>query len=230
MALGAVLHEGHAHLRGDEHLRHAHLGGIAHEHHLAVLDALALGQMLDHGEEVAHLLGGMVVVGHAVDHGDRRVLRQLYQVLVTVDARFEDVQQAAHNAGRVLDGLVPAQLDGAGRVELARAAEVGHGALERQARAGGHLLEDHAQRLMFQQLGVVPGLHAALEHARQLDHVEQLVLREIVGIEKILDGHRKASFESELNGQPVVAAAPARCGEDKPARPDCSTAAPCPQL
>ena len=117
-----------------------------------------------------------------------------------------------------------------GRVELARAAEVGHGALERQARAGGHLLEDHAQRLMFQQLGVVPGLHAALEHARQLDHVEQLVLREIVGIEKILDGHRKASFESELNGQPVVAAAPARCGEDKPARPDCSTAAPCPQL
>ena len=55
----------------DEHLGHAHLRGVAHEHHLAVLDALALGQVLDHGEEVAHLLRGVVVVGHAVDHGHR---------------------------------------------------------------------------------------------------------------------------------------------------------------
>ena len=35
---------------------------------------------------------------------------------------------------------------------------------------------------------------------------------------------------AQLGIKPVVAAAPARCGEDKPARPDCSTAAPCPQL
>ena len=134
--LGAVLHEVHAHLRADEHLGHAHLGGVAHEHHLAVLDALALGQVLDHGEEVAHLLCGVVVVGHAVDHRHLRVLRQLDEVLVTVDTRHDDVEEAPHHARGVLDGLVAAQLDGAGRVELRIAAEVGHGALERQARAG----------------------------------------------------------------------------------------------
>ena len=186
VANGSVLHEVHAHLGADEHLRDAHLGAVAHEHHLAVLDALAFRQVLHHGHEVAHLLGGMVVVRHAVDDRSRRILGQVDQVLVTVDARHDDVQQTSHDPSRVLDGLVAAQLDGAGSEELGVAAHVRHGRLERDARAGGHLLEDHAERAVLQNERVGPGLDHALHGSGQLDHVEQLFLGEVVGVQEVL--------------------------------------------
>ena len=69
MPLRPELHEVYAHLRADEHERRAGLGGIADPGKLAVLDLLTGGQVLDHGHEVAELLGGMVVLAHAVDDG-----------------------------------------------------------------------------------------------------------------------------------------------------------------
>ena len=188
MALRAELHEVHAHLRGDEHQRHAHLGGVADEGELAVLDLLAGGQVLDHGHEVAELLGGMVELAHAVDDRRGGVLRQVHHVLVAVDAGHEDVDEASHDAAGVLDGLMAAQLDGAGAEELRVAAEVGHGRLEGDAGAGGHLLEDHAEGLVREQQRVLAALlDEPLHGDGEVHHAEQFLLGGVVGVDVILD-------------------------------------------
>ena len=188
VALGAELHEVHAHLRGDEHEGHAHLGGVADEGELAVLDLLARGQVLDHGHEVAELLGGVVELAHAVDDRRRGELGEVHHVLVAVDAGHEDVDEASHDAAGVLDGLVSAQLDGAGAEELRVAAQIGHGRLEGDAGAGGHLLEDHAQGLVLQQQRVLAALlDEALHGDGEVHHAEQLLLGEVVSVDVILN-------------------------------------------
>ncbi len=131
----------------------------------------------------------MVVLGHAVDDGAGGACSQTHDVLVAVDARHHDVEQVAHDAGGVAERLVAAKLDGAGAVELCVAAEVGHRGLEREARAGGDLLEDHAQALVAQQMRVVTilldgGLHG---HGELLDG-EDLLLGEVDGLD-IVFGH-----------------------------------------
>ena len=93
-----------------------------------------------------------------------------------------------HDAPGVLDGLVAAQLDGAGAEELGVAAQVGHGRLEGDAGAGGHLLEDHAEGLVLQQQRVLAALLDELLHGDgEVHHAEQLLLGEVVGVDVILD-------------------------------------------
>ena len=107
---------------------------------------------------------------------------------MTIDAGHEDVDEASHDAAGVLDGLVAAQLDGAGAEELRVAAQVGHGRLEGDARAGGHLLEDHAQRLVLQQERVLAALlDEPLHGDGEVHHAEQLLLGEVVGVDVVLD-------------------------------------------
>ena len=190
LALGAEVHEVHAHLRGDEHEGDADLGGVADEGELAVLDLLALGQVLDHGQEVAQLLRGVVEVGHAVDDRRGGVLRQVHHVGVAVHAGHEDVDERAHDAGGVLEGLVAAQLDGARAEELRMAARGRSWPSRRRCGAGGHLLEDHAERLVLEDQRVAAAL---LDHqpswTAPLDHVEQLFLGEVVGVDVVLHCH-----------------------------------------
>ena len=203
MTLRAELHEVHTHLRADEHQRHAHLRGIADEGQLAVFDLLALGQVLHHGKQVAKLLRGMVELGHAVDNGARAILRQVGNILVAVNASHKDVNQAAHDASGVLDGLMAAQLDGARTVELRMAAQVGHSGFERDAGAGGHLLEDHAQRLVLQDLRVAAALFDhGLHRACQLDHVEQLFFGEVVSVDVVLLSHCGILLMDRLRPRP----------------------------
>ena len=68
---------------------------------------------------------------------------------MTVNASHHDVEQRAHNASGVAQGLVTAELDGARAIELSMAAEVGHSGLEGKTGAGGDLLEDHAKALVI---------------------------------------------------------------------------------
>jgi len=189
MALGAELHEIHAHLGAHEHEGDADLRGITDEGQLAVLDLLAGGQVLDHGEQVAELLGGMVVVGHRVQDRGLGVLRELDDVGMTVDARHDDVDEAADHVGGILEGLVTAELDLAGSQVLRVTTELPHGGLEGDARTGGRLLEDHAQRLVLEDLGIIPRLDALLERQGQLHHVEDLLLGEVIGVQIVLLSH-----------------------------------------
>ena len=132
----------------------------------------------------------MVEVGHAVDDRRGGVLRQVHHVGMAVHAGHEDVDERAHDAGGVLEGLVAAELDGARAEELRMAAQVGHGRLEGDAGAGGHLLEDHAERLVLEDQRVAAALlDHSLHGLRQLDHVEQLFLGEVVGVDVVLHCH-----------------------------------------
>ena len=102
----------------------------------------------------------------------------------------ECFDERAHDAGGVLEGLVAAELDGARAEELRMAAQVGHGRLEGDAGAGGHLLEDRAERLVLEDQRVAAALlDHSLHGLRQLDHVEQLFLGEVVGVDVVLHCH-----------------------------------------
>ena len=203
MALGAKLHEVHADDGADEHEGDADLGGVADEGELAVLDLLALGEVLDHGEEVADLLGGVVVLGHAVEHGSGGAGGEADDVLVTVDAGHHDVEQVAHDAGGVAEGLVAAELDGAGAVELGVAAEVAHGGLEGEAGAGGDLLEDHAEALVAEQVRIVAvNLDGLLHGDGEVLDGEDLLGGELVGVDEVL-GHAHGELLSCAGSAPA---------------------------
>ena len=161
----------------------------------AVLDLLALGEVLEHGHEVAHLLRGMVELGHAIDDGHSGALGEADDVLVTVNASHHDVEQRAHNASGVAQGLVTAELDGARAIELSMAAEVGHSGLEGKTGAGGNLLEDHAKALVAEQVRIITVNLDGLLHcqAKILDS-QDLLFGEVVGVDEILRQRHVDSF------------------------------------
>ena len=135
----------------------------------------------------------MVELGHAVDDGHRGALSQADDVLVTVHAGHHDVEQGAHDAGGVAQGLVAAELDGARAVELRMAAQIGHGRLEGEAGAGGDLLEDHAKALVAEQVRVVPvNLDGLLHGETEILDRQDLLLGELIGVDEVL-GHSHCS-------------------------------------
>ena len=193
VALRAVVHKVHAELRGDEAEGRTHLRSVADEDDLAVLQPLALGQVLLDGAQVADLLRGVVVVAHAVDDRDRARIGELNDRLVLDDAGHDHVDQAREHLARVADGLVAAELDHA-RTEILRvAAELAHGRLERHARAGARLLKDHAEVHIFHQRGIITPADGALDGERQVDDVQQFLFCEIVGVNKIFFVHIHSS-------------------------------------
>ena len=175
VSLRAVVHKVHAELRGDEAEGRAHLRAVADKDDLAVLQPLALGQVLLDGAQVADLLRGVVIIAHAVDDRDRTRVGELHDGLVLDDAGHDHVDQTREHLARVADGLVTAEL--------------AHGRLERHARAGARLLEDHAEVLVFYQRGIIPLRDGALDGQRQLDDVQQLLPGEVVGVDKVLFVH-----------------------------------------
>ena len=62
--------EVHAELGCDRHQRTADVRAIAHEDDGALVQASALWEVLAHRQQVAHDLGGVVVVRQPVDHRD----------------------------------------------------------------------------------------------------------------------------------------------------------------
>ena len=187
MALGAVVDEFHAQMGGDEAQGRAHLGAVAHEHYLAVRQLLAPGQVLRHGAQVADLLGGVVIVGHAVEHRNGARLRQVHDGAVLNDPGHDHVHQIAQHPSGVADGLVSAQLDHAGAQILGVAPQLAHGRLKGHPGPGGGLLKDHAQVPVFHQRRVIAAPDGVLDGQAQLDHVQQLLRRKVVGVDKILD-------------------------------------------
>jgi hypothetical protein len=121
--------------------------------------------------------------------GDCGAGGQALDVAVAVHAGHHHVEQRTHDAGRVAQGLVAAKLDGAGAVELRVAAEVGHRGLERDAGAGGNLLEDHAKGLVAQEVGIVAvDLDGFLHSEAEVLDRKNLLLVEVVGVDEVL-GH-----------------------------------------
>lgn len=55
--------------------------------------------------------------------------------------------------------------------------------------ARGHLLENHAERLVLQDQRIAPGLLHGFHGARELDHVEELFFGEVVSVDVVLHCH-----------------------------------------
>ena len=193
MPLRTVVHKVHTELRRDEAERCAHLRTVADKDDLAVFEPLARRQVLADRAQVADLLRGVVIVAHAVDDRDRARLGKLHDRAVLDDARHDHIDQPREHPARVADGLVAAELDHAGAEILRVTAELTHGRLERHARAGARLLEDHAEVLVFHQRGIIPLRDGALDGQRQLDDVQQLLPGEVVGVDKVLFVHIHSS-------------------------------------
>ena len=129
----------------------------------------------------------MVELGHAVDDGHSGALGEADDVLVTVNASHHDVEQRAHNASGVAQGLVTAELDGARAIELSMAAEVGHSGLEGKTSAGGDLLEDHAKALVAEQVRIITvNLDGLLHCQTKILDSQDLLFGEVVGVDEIL--------------------------------------------
>ena len=193
MPLRAVVDKMHAELRRDEAGRGAHLRAVADEDDLAVLELFALRQVLHDRAQIADFLRGVVVVGHAVDDRDRAGFRQIDDGLVVDHARHYDVHELGEHLARVADGLMTAELDHAGSEILRVAAHLAHRRLERDARARGRLLEDHAQRHIFHQRGIISVVNRPLGQ-RQVDDVQQLLLCKFICVDKIFV-HRHSSLK-----------------------------------
>ena len=197
VTLGAELHEVHAHLRADEHEGEADLGSVADEGESAVLDLLALGEVLKHGHEVAHLLSGVVELRHAVDDGHSGASGEADDVLVTVNASHHDVEEVAHDASSVAQGLVATELNGARTIELSVATEVAHGGLEGKTGTSGDLLEDHAKALVTEQVRIeTVNLDGLLHCQAKILDSENLLFGEVISVEKILGQRHCDSFPS----------------------------------
>jgi hypothetical protein len=104
-------------------------------------------------------------------------------------ADHDAVHVAREHAGRVLDGLAPADLDVAGREEQRVPAELERPHLERDAGAGAALGEDHAQRLAGER---AVGIRAPLHQGGQVEQGADLSFREIRDGQKVTFRHAKA--------------------------------------
>ena len=185
MASGAVVGKLHAQFGGDHGQRSAYLSGVSHKNHLAVLQLLAPGKIFHNGTQITDLLGGVVVIAHAVQHGNGAGLSQLHHGLVVDDPCHDNVCQLAQHLAGVANGLVAAQLDHAGTEILGMAAQLAHCGLKGDAGAGRGLLKDHAQRLVFHQRRVIARLDAVLDLQGQFDDVHQFLLGENAGVDKV---------------------------------------------
>ena len=67
------------------------------------------------------------------------------------------------------------------------AAQLEHAGLKGHPGPGGGLLKDHAQVPVFHQRRVIAAPDGVLDGQAQLDHVQQLLRRKVVGVDKILD-------------------------------------------
>ena len=100
---------------------------------------------------VGHDLAGMGPVGQPVDHRHVRVGRQFQQLLFLRAAQHDGVDIAREHARRVGHGLAAAELAAFALQDDGVAAELPDRPLERHARPGRRLLEDHRQRHAVQR-------------------------------------------------------------------------------
>ena len=206
VARRAVVDEVHPQPGGDEAQRGADLRAVPHEHHLHVLQALALGQMLEDGTHIPDLLRGVVVVGHSVEYRDGAGLGQLHDGPMLDDTGHHHIHQTGQHLAGIPDGLVASQLDHSRPQILGVAAHLAHGCLEGDTGTGGGLLEDHAQCHVLHQGRIVPAADGPLDGKAQLDHIHQLLPCELICVDEIFHHSLRYLLRHKME-TPIVCAA-----------------------
>jgi hypothetical protein len=163
---------------------------------VAHVGQLAPGQVgsehLAHRHVVGHALAGVEVIGQPVDHRNRRVGRQIENILVGKGAGHDEVDEARQHVGGVGDRLPAAELDVAARQEEGVSTELGHADLEAHPGAGRRLLEDHAEALALERLGEPLGL--GLHLIRQREDLVRLRTAQVMNRNQVAFGHRLPPF------------------------------------
>src|SRR5262245_26433234 len=172
---------------GGMHPRRQHIVGIARPGHGLAADRAA---MLLEGHNIGQHLAGMRAMGQAVDHRHGRMLRELEQHVVIERADHDAVDIAREHARGVSNRLAAAELHLLAGERDRLAAELAHGDIEGDARAGRRAIEDHGQRLALERrlAGGAFALETHFHGAARLDHAAQILRADIAEIDKMTDG------------------------------------------
>jgi hypothetical protein len=116
-------------------------------------DAIADGAefFLDR-EQIGEDLAGMFLIGEGIDGGDAGVVGEGLDIFLREGSDDGAMDHAPEDAGGVLDGFAPAELDFGGAEEERMAAEFVDTDLEGDACAGGRFGEDESPDLIGQRL------------------------------------------------------------------------------
>jgi len=177
--------EVHPHLGANHHQRRADVGRVADEDDFQFVERLARWGVLDHREDVAHDLSGVIIVGETVDHRDGSVRCKIEHRLVLQRPCLDHVDHAADHLRGIARAFARAEMNLA-RLQIERvSAELGHRDFERDAGAGRGLLEDHAERGAREQLRAGAILVRLLEQADQVEDPQQLLTGKILRVDEM---------------------------------------------
>ena len=173
----------HTHLGSAHHQAVAHVvAGVAQIHQL---HAAQLAEVLLNGQEVGQDLGGVELVGEAVEHGHTGVLSQLLHQILTKAAVLDAVIHPAQDAGGVSDGLLHADLAAGGAQVSGAHAQILRGHLEGAAGTGGGLFENQGNVLALQILVGNAGLLLRLQVRGSVQKLLDLSRGEVQELQKV---------------------------------------------
>ena len=136
--------------------------------------------MLVEGLQVGQQLARVKAIGQGIDHRHIGARRKTLELLVLEGAHGDDVDHAGDDARGVLYRFAAAQLRVTRREKHRAAAEMRHGRLEGNPRAGRRLLEDHAEHATGERGVGDPGATLALERLGAPQHGQKFIAGEIV--------------------------------------------------
>jgi hypothetical protein len=148
--------------------------------------AVQVAESLPQGEQVRQRLARVMGGRQRVDHGHRRALRQLDDVLVRARTDRDPVHVARQDASRVADRLAADELQLVPAQHERGSAELGESDLERDPGPGRGLLEYEGDGPAVQRLRSLAAgpprlqLHRAVEQRRQLVAGQLLTGDEVV--------------------------------------------------
>src|SRR6266550_891055 len=180
---------------GCMHPRGEHVVAVARPGDGAAADRTAV---LLESHNVGEHLAGMRTTSEAVDHRHSRVLGELQQRLVLSRADHDAIDVAREHPRRIRDTFAATELHVVPGERDRLAAELAHGNVEGDPRAGRRPIEDHGQRAAGERaFGLALALELRLHGAARLDHGAPLGLGNLREVEEMahpMRAHPVASF------------------------------------
>ena len=158
-----------AHFRAGDHKGIAHV--VAGVSHIGKANSLEMAEFLLNGQQVRQHLGGMELVGQTVPDGDSGIFSQLLHRLLLEAAVLNAVKHAAQHPCGVGDALLFAHLGAAGVQICHTHSQVVARHLKGAAGAGGGLLKQQHNVLVFQ---VAVGNAVPLHPLKLLGQIQQI--------------------------------------------------------
>ena len=171
-------------------------GIVAHPHHHSVFQLLASRQILHNSEHITQRLG-RVHAGrtHAVIHWHCCPFCQFQNALMGLVANHDGVHHTGKHQGGVFQGLTPlTHMHGFGLQVQSVATQLVHGRLKGNASTRGRLVEHERNGVALQKRQLDALLIRFLQHADRFQHLQELLLGEVLNVDKVLLGNHRSPF------------------------------------